>query len=244
MKPLIGIPTYTNMVGESTRYEGIATYTRALDRAGGAPIFIPLNLSDETLRGVFDRLDGLLFQGGADVHPKEYGEAVESYCGAIDVACDETELRLLRWAFAASMPLLAICRGIQVLNVAAGGSLYQDIDAQLNTGLRHPHIKGYASTYRAHPIDVEPQSRLAHAIGTTKIEVNSRHHQSVKQVAPGFCVTARAPDGVIEAIESTNGHYALGVQFHPENLIDDDPRIFQIFKEFVQVVGESQRSTK
>lgn len=236
MKPLIGIPTYTHMVGESIRYEGIATYTRAIDRAGGAPIFIPLKLDDATLRAIFDRLDGLLMQGGDDVHPKEYGESVESYCGAIDEACDATELGLLRWAFEKKMPVLAVCRGIQVLNVAAGGTLYQDIDTQLATGLRHPHIAGNSSNYLAHPIEVEPQSRLARAVGTTRLAVNSRHHQAVKRVAPGFYVTARAPDGVVEAIESTNGHFALGMQFHPENLIDDDPRIFQVFKDFIEHV--------
>ncbi|MBI5032084.1 MAG: gamma-glutamyl-gamma-aminobutyrate hydrolase family protein [Chloroflexi bacterium] len=244
MKPLIGIPTFTHEVEGSVRYEGLATYTRAIERAGGAPIFIPLDLGDDALRIIFDRMDGLLFQGGGDVHPSEYGESVAEYCGAIDRACDETELRLLRWSFDTGKPLLAICRGIQVLNVAAGGSLYQDIDAQLPTSIRHPHRKGNPSNYRAHAIEIEPNSRLARAVGTTRIEVNSRHHQSVKQVAPGFHVTARAPDGVIEAIESTNGNYALGVQFHPENLIDDDPRILQMFKEFIQAVSERMRSAE
>lgn len=233
MKPLLGIPTFTHTVGESMRYAGLATYTRAIDRAGGAPIFIPLNLDAATLRAVFDRLDGLVLQGGDDVHPREYGEPIAAYCGAIDEACDAAELQLLRWASATHLPVLAICRGIQVLNVAAGGTLYQDIAAQLATGLRHPHTPGNPANFLAHAIDIEPQSRLARAVGVTRLAVNSRHHQAVKQVAPGFYVTARAPDGVIEAIESTNSQYALGLQFHPENLIDDDPRIFQIFKTFV-----------
>jgi len=151
---------------------------------------------------------------------------------------------LLRWSFERSKPVFAICRGIQVLNVAAGGSLYQDIDAQLSTSIRHPHRKGNPSTFRAHAIDVTPNSRLARAVGAHRIEVNSRHHQSVKHVAPGFIVSARAPDGIVEAIESTNGHFALGVQFHPENLIDEDPRILQIFKEFAQAVRAGMRSAE
>jgi putative glutamine amidotransferase len=242
LRPLIGIPTHTHIVNDSTRYAGLATYTRAIDRAGGAPIFIPLNLSDDSLRALFERLDGLMLQGGDDMHPREYGEDIAPYCGAIDAAADTTELRLLRWAFETSLPIFGICRGIQTLNVAAGGSLYQDIDAQLTNPLHHPHIKGNPPNFRAHLVDIDPSSRLARTLGATHVEVNSRHHQSVKQVAPGFCVTARAPDGIVEAIESTNGRFALGVQFHPENLIDDDPRILRLFESFVMAAQSQNRS--
>lgn len=233
MKPLIGIPTHTHIDDKTVRYAGLATYTRAVDLAGGAPVFIPLNLSDDALRVIFERLDGLLLQGGDDVHPREFGEQVAPYCGEIDPAGDATELRLLRWAFEKSLPILGICRGIQVLNVAAGGSLYQDIDSQLSNPLHHPHIKGNPSNFRAHTIDIDPQSQLARALGTTHIKVNSRHHQAVKQVAPGFHIIARAPDGVIEGIEADDGRFALGVQFHPENMVDDDARVIGIFKAFV-----------
>ncbi len=129
-----------------------------------------------------------------------------------------------------------------MINIAAGGSLYQDIDAQLTNPLHHPHIQGNPPNFRAHVIDVDPASRLARALGATHFEVNSRHHQAVKQVAPGFCVAARAPDGVVEAIESTNGRFALGVQFHPENLIDDDPRILRLFESFVNAARSQDRS--
>jgi putative glutamine amidotransferase len=237
LKPLVGIPTHTYIADGVTRYAGLASYTRAVDCADGAPVFIPLNLDDETLRAIFDRLDGLLVQGGLDVHPKEYGEEIAPYCGEIDSAEDATELRLLRWAFEKTLPLLAICRGIQILNVAAGGTLYQDIDAQLPNPLHHPHIKGNPANFRAHTIEIEPRSRLARVLGATQIAVNSRHHQAVKQVAPGFHITARAPDGVVEAIEPDDSkRFALGVQFHPENLIDDDARILNLFKEFIHEI--------
>ena len=235
MRPLIGIPTHTHIDEDTIRYAGQATYTRAVELAGGAPILIPLNLSAETLRAIFDRLGGLLFPGGVDVHPKEYGEEIASYCGSIDPAEDATEQRLLQWAFEEAMPVLGICRGIQMLNVAAGGSLYQDVDAQLPNLLHHPHVKGNPKHFRAHAIEIEPQSRLARALGTTQIEVNSRHHQSVKAVAPGFHVTARASDGIVEGIEPDEPrHFVLGVQFHPENLVDDDVRTIGIFTELVQ----------
>ncbi|MEW5721133.1 MAG: gamma-glutamyl-gamma-aminobutyrate hydrolase family protein [Chloroflexota bacterium] len=244
MKPLIGISMHTFVADNITRSAGLASYTRAVDRAGGAPIFIPLNLDDETLRAVFARLDGLLLQGGLDVHPKEYGEEVAPYCGEIDAAEDATELRLLKWAFEKPLPTLAICRGIQVLNVAAGGSLYQDLDAQVPNILHHPHIKGNPPDFLAHPIRVEPDSRLGRALGAPEIAVNSRHHQAVKQIAPGFRVTARAPDGVVEAIEPDDPRrFILGVQFHPENLIDD-ARILNLFQAFVRESESRARSVE
>jgi len=240
MKPLVGIPTRTQIDGDITRYSALATYTRALDLAGGAPVLIPLNLGDDTLRAIFERLDGLLLQGGVDVHPREYGEEVAPYCGEIDTARDTTELRLTRWALEKHLPILAICRGIQLLNVAAGGSLYQDIAAQVPNALPHPHIPGNPYAWRAHAITIEPDSHLARALGTTSLQVNSLHHQAVKQVAPGFRVTARAPDGIIEGIEANSSYpFVLAVQFHPEWMIDEDPRMLGIFQTFVRAMNNT-----
>ncbi len=240
MLPLIGVPTRTQTDDDLTRYTALATYTRALDLAGGAPVLIPLNLGDATLRAIFERLDGLLLQGGVDVHPREYGEEIASYCGEIDAARDATELRLTRWALAEHLPILAICRGIQLLNVAAGGSLYQDIAAQVPGALPHPHVKGNPYDFRAHPIEIEPASHLARALGTTRLEVNSLHHQALKQIAPGWHVTARAPDGIVEGIEAEDAHhFALAVQFHPEWMIDADARMLGIFQEFIRASNQS-----
>jgi putative glutamine amidotransferase len=243
-KPLIGIPTRSLTLPDDTllRYAGLATYIRAIEIAGGAPLLIPLGLGEATLRAIFNRLDGLLMQGGVDVHPQEYGEPVQDYCGEIDPARDTIELELLRWAFAENKPTLGICRGIQMMNVAAGGSLYQDIPAQLQSPLKHQHVKGNPYDFLAHNIELEPTSRLARALGATKIKVNSLHHQSLKRLAPGFHVVARAPDGVIEGIESDNQHFAVGVQFHPEWMIDADTRMIGVFKAFVQAVEEAVRS--
>lgn len=242
MRPLIGIPTRSITDGAIVRFAVVSTYTRALELAGGAPIAIPLQLGEETLRDIFAHLDGLLIAGGVDVHPSEFGEPIETFCGEIDRDRDIVELNLLRWAMRAQMPVLGICRGIQMLNVAAGGSLYQDIDAQVPHAQPHEHVTGEPYNRRAHSIEVDPESRLARALGATRLEVNSLHHQSVKEVAPGFRIVARAPDGIVEGIEALNGQFAIGVQFHPEWLIDDDARMVQMFKEFVDATKSEDRS--
>ncbi len=234
MKPLIGIPSRTILdPAAGPRYGVLATYTRGVDLAGGAPILIPLGLSEETLSSLYARLDGLLLAGGVDIHPKEFGEEVLPACGDIDTLRDETELRLTRWALAEGKPVFGICRGIQLLNVAAGGSLYQDIYTQGVTHTRHDFPLSRSNAL-AHVVELEPGSQVAQALGATRLEVNSLHHQALKQVAAGLRVTGRAPDGVVEAVEGTNGRFAVGVQFHPEWLLDEDARMVGLFKIFVE----------
>ena len=243
MRPLIGIPTRTYVDDKIVRFAVASTYTRALEVAGAAPVAIPLQLGEDTLKDIFAHLDGLLIAGGADVHPSEFGEAVEPFCGEIDRARDNVELQLLRWGIQQEVPILGICRGIQMLNVAAGGTLYQDIGAQVDHALKHEHVKGAPYNRLTHSIEIDPESRLALALGTTRLDVNSLHHQSVKQVAPGFHVVARAPDGIVEGIERLNGSFAIGVQFHPEWLIDDDARMVQVFRHFVDAANHHDRSS-
>ncbi len=240
MKPLIGIATRTIKDENGVRFAMNDTYTRALERTGAAPVLIPLNLSDETLRAIFERLDGLLFAGGVDVHPNEYGEPVETFCGEIDTMRDGVELKLAHWAMEKQLPTLGICRGIQLLNIAAGGSLYQDVHAQVPNVLPHPHQKGNPYNFLAHPITIAPDSTLARSFGITEMSVNSLHHQALKQVAPGFRVVAQAPDGIIEGIESTNNHFCVAVQFHPEWLQDDDARVLGLFRAFVSASNGSK----
>jgi putative glutamine amidotransferase len=238
-RPVIGIPARSIVDSNNGfRYSGIPlTYSNSVERAGGAPILIPLHLSEETLKAIYARIDALLLAGGVDVHPKEFGEEVMPYCGEIDTARDETELRVTRWALADGRPIFGICRGIQMLNVAAGGSLYQDIPSQIKTEQNHSYRQGDPYNLRAHPIELDPDSRVARWLGTPKLQVNSLHHQAVKQVAPGLRVTGRAPDGVVEAIESEDDQFRVGVQFHPE-LLDDDARMLNLFKAFVESARE------
>jgi putative glutamine amidotransferase len=243
LKPLIGIPCRSLLDGDrNLRFGVLAAYTRAVDLAGGAPILIPLQLSDGTLRDMFARLDGLLLAGGVDIHPKEFGEAVLPACGEIDTARDATELCLTRWALAASQPIFGICRGIQTLNVAAGGSLYQDIGSQLETDLKHNYRVPEAKVL-AHAVEIEAGSHVARVLGATHVEVNSLHHQALKEIAPGLRVVARAPDGIVEAVEATDDRFVVGVQFHPEWLLDEDARMVRLFEEFVSSARE-YRATK
>jgi putative glutamine amidotransferase len=243
VRPLIGIPcrTITGNQGQ-VRFGTLATYTHAVDVAGGAPLLIPLQLSEETLNALYMRFDGLLLPGGVDIHPKEFGEEVLPACGEIDVARDEIELCMTRWAIAEGKPVFGICRGIQVLNVAMGGSLYQDIYAQHVAGAEHNYPVAQYSLL-AHSIELEPESRLARALGAVDLKVNSLHHQAVKDVAPGLRVTARAPDGIVEGVEGASDPYVVGVQFHPEWLLDRDERMVRLFKDFVSSASEFHART-
>lgn len=211
------------------------SYARALTLAGGAPVLIPLGLDEDAWRQIYERIDGLLFPGGADVNPAYYREERHPRLGQLDDALDQAELILARWALDDRMPVLAICRGIQLINVAAGGTLYQDLPSQLPDSLPHAcSAPTYPREYRAHEIEILPESCVAKQIGALTVRVNSRHHQAVKDVAPGFEVTARAPDGVIEAIECRDAPHIIGVQWHPESLAESDPQMLALFRALVE----------
>jgi len=196
-------------------------------------VLIPLNLDEKALRAIYERLHGLLLAGGVDVHPRHYGEAIHEKCGEIDEARDTVELALARWALAEGLPILAICRGIQVLNVAAGGTLYQDIASQVPNSLKHDYWPDYPRNYLPHQVTVNGDSHLAAILGQRRVGVNSMHHQAVKDLAPRFKVVARTSDGLVEAIEDQDHPFALGVQWHPEELMEDGPLMRRLFDAFV-----------
>ena len=210
-------------------------YARSVVLAGGAPVIIPLEMGQRAWRSIYDRVDGLLFPGGVDVAPWRYGQEPHPRLGQVDEALDEAEFALARWALEDRMPVLAVCRGIQVINVVAGGSLYQDIPAQVPDGLCHAcNAPEYPRSHRAHLVHVEQNTQLAAALGTLACWTNSRHHQAVKDVAPGFVVTARAPDGVVEGIEHRDAPFVVGVQWHPENLAAGDPQQLGLFRGLIE----------
>ena len=242
-RPLIGIPMSSNVNQPNSRslsFTGGPNYTHALELNGGAAVFIPLKLGDASLREIYERLDGLLLAGGEDVHPNEYGEEVEDFCGEIDVTRDAVELRLARWALEDSKPVLAICRGAQVLNVAAGGSLLQDVETQHPDPISH-QWDGEARADRWHPVRIEEGSRLAQAFGTTELMINSAHHQALKNVPPTLHVTAQASDQIVEAAEGNTDAFVLAVQFHPERMLEREPRANGIFKSFVEACRAQER---
>jgi putative glutamine amidotransferase len=210
------------------------TYVKALVSAGAAPLLLP-NLTDkDLLRSIYEKLDGLLLSGGGDIDPGRYGEAIHEKCGRIDAERDEVELALTRWAVEDGKPLLAICRGIQILNVALGGSLYQDIEAQISKALAHTWYPEYPRSHRSHNVAVTPETRLAQILDLETLPVNSLHHQALKDLAPPLTVSARASDHVVEAVELRNHPFVLGVQWHPEDLAPDDARQQGLFALFVQ----------
>jgi putative glutamine amidotransferase len=235
MLPLIGI-TCGSQAGQGTRPPGFRqnrSYARAVAAAGGAPVLIPLLDDEVTLRALYERLDGVLLPGGGDVNPARYGAQPrdEYQLSGVDDVLDAVELTLGRWALADGKPVFGICRGQQTLNVAAGGTLYQDIGAQVDGAA--PHQFPEARTALVHDVRVEPASRLATALGTDALSANSIHHQAVERLAPGLRATAWAPDGVIEGLEHPTHPFALAVQFHPEELVPDHAPSARLFAAFV-----------
>jgi len=220
--------------GDTRRVRLTAAYVTALERAGLIPLIVPPLSSAEAASSVLDSVAGLVLTGGEDVDPARYGEKRHEKVVSVNAARDATEAALVEEARARGTPVLAICRGIQILNVALGGSLVQDIPTQCESTIDHDE-EG-ARTSRSHEISIEPGSLIAKAVGTEHCSVNSFHHQSVKRVADGMRVTARSPDGIIEGIESTDEDWwAMGVQWHPEEMTESaEPWDRGLFKAFAK----------
>lgn len=216
-------------------------YYEAVAAAGAAPVLIPLLDDIDALRATYEACAGIMIPGGVDMDPGTYGEAPHERLGRVDPARDRVELQLTRWAIEDRKPLLGLCRGLQVINVAAGGTLYQDLDAQLDGAIRHDYFPtfGFDRDYVSHDVAVAPASRLRSLVEIDQLPVNSMHHQGVKKLGAGLVVSALAPDGLIEGIESSNGHFMVGVQWHPESLVDHDTGMRRLFSTFI---SESARS--
>lgn len=225
-RPVIGIPTQTLQAIDGippvlpASWVMNQRYFHAVTAAGGVPWMIPLLDGDlETLREIYDRLEAIVLPGGVDLDPATYGEPPHPRCGRIDPARDRVELQLTRWAIAEGKPVLGLCRGIQVINVALGGTLWQDIESQLPQALKHDYspTAGFARDYLAHPVELAADSRLRTLLDRDKLRVNSMHHQAIRALSPELVATAVAPDGLIEAIEARAAdRFLVGVQWHPE----------------------------
>lgn len=223
--PLIGISSYELNVKMQPPFKMAGVnidYKNAVLRAGGIPLMIPQDLLPDHVPVLIERLDGVIISGGGDIHPRYYGqEATHPRLMNIDMVRDETERRLVYAALERNVPILAICRGHQMLNVALGGTLYQDVETLYSADLKHDYFFGKEpSNYVAHSIDIDPDSKLATMLGKTYLDTNSRHHQAIDQLGEGLAVTARAADGTVEAVEHVDKQFAVGVQWHPENLQD------------------------
>jgi putative glutamine amidotransferase len=202
-------------------------YVDSVVRAGGAPITLPCVADREAISAILPRVDGVLLTGGGDILSLAYGEEPHPASKYQDPARDEMELVLTHQAMELGLPILGICRGVQLLNVAFGGSLIQDVPSQVPDALQH-YAKGLVPLL-LHNIEIEPESLLARVMGTTSMAVNSYHHQAVSRVGEGLRVNCRSRDGVIEGVEVTDGRPILGVQFHPEECTALYPRFQSLF---------------
>ena len=245
MKPIIGICANYSIDEQVGIKSGLGTkgqewqllssdYTSAIEQAGGAPVILPVTQGIESLEPVLAMLDGLLFTGGTDLDPRYYGEWPGPKLGSIVPARDRHEIALAEKALhEMDIPIFAICRGAQVLNVAAGGSLYQDLQLDRPEGLFHTHMMA-PKYHPVHPVTIKAGSKLHAIFGTEEIWVNSFHHQAVKKVGSGFEVTMTAPDGLVEGMEMPGERFVVAVQWHPEMMFDRDSRYLAIFQAFVK----------
>jgi len=219
--------------GSTPAYSSREELVRAILAAGGRPYLLPSALPLDSIPEVLNEFDGLFISGGGDIHPDYFSGEMHPSVAGIDRERDEFELALCRQAVAMDKPVFGICRGQQVLNVALGGNLVVDIPSELPEAGQHQWWPNYQRSRLSHAVRLEDNSRLSEIMGGTKFEVNSLHHQSVKDLGEGLKVVATAPDGVIEALEMPGKHFVLSMQWHPEWLQDYEP-MRQIFKAFVE----------
>ncbi len=240
-RPVIGVtPDWSRPDPKSlARYELRVHYADAIVAGGGLPMVLPYTDDRKLIAAYLDRVDGLVVSGGAfDVPPEEYGEKRMPWCGPAKVERTRFERRLIEGALERNMPLLGICGGMQLLNVVLGGTLYQDLGNELPEAAKHEQ-KG-PRTQPSHPIDVRENTLLAKAVGPGLLMVNSTHHQAIRDLGKGVKANALAPDGVVEGIESREFRFAVGVQWHPELLLDSVPSNLGVYRSLVKAAGRAR----
>jgi len=248
VRPRIGITSWHHRDDEE-RWEAVLEgYSRAVLDAGGLPLILPVACAEPALSPVegpalveayLEAIDGLILTGGADIHPSFYGQIVLERCGEIDEERDRFEMELVRAARSHDLPLLGICRGLQVLNVALGGSLYQDLSYRQETDPAHQSPRERRGE-PAHGVAIVEGSRLAEILGVRELDVTSTHHQIIHDLAPDLTVNAIAPDGVIEGVEGA-GRFLLAVHWHPERMVARHPEQFALFRALVEAAGKPHR---
>ncbi|TCP29973.1 putative glutamine amidotransferase [Scopulibacillus darangshiensis] len=235
MKPIIGV---TSNVENDFTHTLSNDYLQATLQAGGVPVILPIGLDDDVSQ-IAEAIDGLVLSGGGDIDPMLFGEEPHQKLGRIAPGRDTLEIALTQRLLELNKPILAICRGIQIMSIAAGGDMYQDIYSQIGAPLLQ-HTQNANRFHLSHRVKAEGHSLIAKIAGQTEFKVNSFHHQAVRDVALPFVVSARSSDGVIEAIESTEHDFVIGVQWHPEALaLKGDAIAKQLFESLVRKATKS-----
>jgi putative glutamine amidotransferase len=243
-RPVVGIPTQTLQslggISESIPPSWVMSqrYIVTLTNAGAIPWMIPL-VDEDTLRGVYEELDAVFLPGGADIDPHTYGKPPHPLCDKTDRERDRVEVSLAKWALDENKPVLGVCRGMQLINIAAGGTLYQDLATEKPNSIKHDYFpfgtQNFSRDYLAHEVTVSEGTRLAEVVGAGSVRVNSMHHQGIRELGSGLVATAEAPDGLIEALEGDNDDsFLVAVQWHPEALTDNDARTRKLFTDFIE----------
>jgi putative glutamine amidotransferase len=235
-KPLIGIGSdVVHKQGERDRAFVYTTYIESLKRAGAVPVLIPPQ--PENAADLAETLDGILLAGGDDCDPAEYGEAKHPSCEPMDPRRQKADLGLAKLARERGIPTLGICLGVQVMNVAAGGTLIQDIGSAIDTNIDHA---SEPSDRHRHDVHVDSSTKLGHILGDQEFNVNSSHHQAIGRVADGLRITAKAPDGIVEGLEDPSHPFYVGVQWHPEDM-PGEMSASAIFGAFVEAARKYAR---
>jgi putative glutamine amidotransferase len=235
--PVIGITAHRDSTGHLSALAAVGKfYHEAILRAGGLPLIIPADLQESDLIQLSDRFNGLVFTGGPDIDPAAFGEKMHPEVRGVDVLRDEREIFLARYAVQEKIPLLGICRGAQIMNIALGGSMYTHVCDQHPETIHHSCFPGLPYDLLSHPVSLVEGSKLTEIFGGTSIWVNSLHHQGIKDIPPKLRATAFAPDQLVEGIEVLDHPFGIGVQWHPE-ILTTDQHALALFRSFIQAAG-------
>lgn len=235
MKPIIGITVFEEKEIEKSFSLISNNYLNAVENVGGIPLFIPVSEDMEDVKSYLNMVDAIIFSGGEGVGPINFGENPSKFTSNINHSRDSFELALFKEAYNRDMPILGVCRGAQLVNVALGGNLYQDIFSEIPNC--HGHMPSEMQVYDLfHLIDIKEESKLFDIFKKTELEVNSFHHQAIKNIGKDLKVTATAKDGVIEGIESLSRKFLVGVQWHPEDLTLKHKEFLKLFKALVDSI--------
>jgi putative glutamine amidotransferase len=235
MKPLIGITSTKVSINPQAMGCYVSDgYFNGVARCGGIPVVIPLLEDEDVTKEIIDRVDAIIFSGGEDVGPHHYGEMPNPSLGEVFPLRDQIEIMGVRYALSKEKPILGICRGAQVINVAMGGTLYQDLPSQMKHSCQH--MQRAPRPEASHFVSLQKGSKLFDIFKKERVFCNSFHHQAVKDLAPNFIISALAEDGVVEGFESTVHQFAAGIQWHPEMMWGKNEEMLQVCQYFIDYV--------